>query len=174
MATKTPQYSLEDFDQYHVLKIPLLLWLSTFYLLKYPLLYALPAVPAMGSAEYLTKFVIAHFHWSLLVFSCLPAALVLVAMMRRRPTAGAAVRRIWTYGRGLLLLAVVADLSIQAALIVGQQQKLSEYVLVIGYLDVMLWLYLWRSRRVREVFKQFPASEAELTSPTAKEQSNGS
>lgn len=164
---KKPRYKLEDFNQYHVLKIPHLFFVIGVYLLKYPILILLPWIPMMGNASYLTGFVNRHIHWTLLIFSCVPAALMLVAGVRRTPKASVQTRWIWAHGRSLLLFALAADLVILAGLILGHRQKLSEYALIVGYLDVMFIVYVWRSQRLREVFKQFPAPQKQKTAPAA-------
>ncbi|HDN26154.1 MAG TPA: DUF2919 family protein, partial [Thioploca sp.] len=75
------RYSFEDYNEYNVLKIPLTLILVNLYLVKHFLIFVLPMI---STIPVLVKF--AHEQFSIaLLLSSIPAALVIVGMVRRVP-----------------------------------------------------------------------------------------
>lgn len=153
-------YTPDDYDRNNVLKVPGLLVLTMVYLLKHPLLMLLPYVPRMGDVGYLGNLVDqTHFHWSLLLVSCLPAVLVLYGMIRRIPKGGPRPRWCWRHGRNLLRFALLGEMIVLAGLAAMGIQEINESLLVIFYIDIMMLIYVWRSQRVYDVFLEFPKPE---------------
>jgi len=147
------KYSFEDYNEYNVLKIPLMLVLTNLYLLKQILIFVLPM---LSSIPLLVK--LAHQHFSVaLLLSSLPAVLVVVAMLRRAPkTRVPLIRRIWRWGRVLLLSSLVLELFLLILYIMLGIKKLNEISLMFIYIDVVLMIFLNKSQRVRDVFAEFP------------------
>ncbi|MDM8558362.1 DUF2919 family protein [Candidatus Parabeggiatoa sp. HSG14] len=147
------KYRFEDYNEYNVLKVPLLLVLASIYLLKHFLIFALPMI---STIPFLVRF--AHLQFSVpLVLSGIPAILVIVAMLRRIPkTRSPILRGIWQWGKALLLSSLLLEVGFTILYIVLELKKFNEVSLVFLYLDIVLIIYLIKSQRVREVFAEFP------------------
>jgi hypothetical protein len=156
------KYSFEDYNEYNVLKIPLTLVLVNFYLLKQVLIFVLPLI---SSVPFLLKF--AHEQFSVaLLFSSLPAALVIVGMLRRAPkTRSPIIRRIWRWGRFLLLSTLVLEIGFIILYIVLGIKKIDGVSLIFVYIDVVLIIFLAKSQRVRDVFAEFPNKQTSSEIP---------
>jgi hypothetical protein len=152
-------YTPDDYDQYNVLKIPAGLGLLLMYLLKYPILLLLSKLPKAGDMTIITQFVYQHMNLGVLLAS-IPAALVVYAMSQRIPTGNSFARWLWRRGWVLLLLSLLFQLASPLAYILLGKSQFSDAVLVFGYLDAMFLLYMWRSRRLRDVFLEFPTLES--------------
>jgi len=150
------KYSFEDYNEYNVLKIPLMLFLVNLYLLKQVLIFVLPMI---SSVPFLVKF--AHEQFSVaLLLSSLPAALVIVGMLRRAPkTRSPIIRGIWRWGRFLLLSTLVLEVGFIILYIVLGIKKIDGASLMFIYIDVVLIFFLAKSLRVRDVFAEFPDKE---------------
>lgn len=147
------KYSFEDYNEYSVLKIPFLLVLVNIYLLKQLLIFVLPMI---SSIPFLVKF--AHQHFSIaLLLSSIPAALVIVGMLRRVPkTRSRIIRWIWRQGRMLLLFNLVLEVSFIILFIGLGIEKFNEVSLTFIYLDVVLIIFLVKSQQMQDVFAEFP------------------
>ncbi|RKZ92969.1 MAG: hypothetical protein DRR19_02670 [Candidatus Parabeggiatoa sp. nov. 1] len=150
------RYSFEDYNEYNVLKIPLTLILVNLYLVKHFLIFVLPMI---STIPVLVKF--AHEQFSIaLLLSSIPAALVIVGMVRRVPnTRSRIIGLIWRKGRFLLLSSLVLEISFIALYVVLGLKKFNEVSLMFVYIDVVLIIFLVRSQRVRDVFTEFPEKE---------------
>ena len=155
------QYNPVNYNQYEVLKIPLFLIFTTFYLLKHYLIIALPImahIPIIGMVVQPLIQVMPSEQYSsgALLYSCIPALLVIISMAGRKPTASSWLRWIWQKGRWFLLLTAVLEIGLFILYIVLGIKKLNEVLLMFIYIDFVLIIYLLRSQWVREVFAQFP------------------
>lgn len=101
------------------------------------------------------------FDWlavhSLLEFVvCIPALLVLVAIFRRNPGAGANIRRIWQHGRSLLigggLLQVFVSAYVAGWVLRGDSQSVAFLIIF----QAFLVFFLFRSAYVKDLFSMFP------------------
>ena len=147
------KYSFEDYNEFNVLKIPLLLLLLNFYLLKQivllGLLFAL-------SIPFLNQFANTHFSLVLLL-SSIPAILVLASVSKRIPkTRSRIIKWIWRWGRFLLLSSLGLEIGFIILYITLGIQKLNEVNLMFLYIDTVFILYLIKSQRVQDVFAEFP------------------
>lgn len=160
------KYSIEDYEQqYGVLKVPLLLKLTIYYSLKHYLLafvQLLTALPKLGrtlhdAMPFFEKFAYSHSTF-LFVLSCIPALLVFISFIKRAPqTESAFWHSIWQKGRILLLATTILELVLIAGYMLLQLRTMTEFWLIIGYLDIVITVYLLRSQRVKDVFAEFPA-----------------
>jgi hypothetical protein len=150
------KYRFEDYNEYNVLKIPLLLILVNIYLLKQFLIFALPMI---STIPFLVKF--AHQQFSIpLVLSGIPALLMIVAMLRRIPkTRSRILRKIWGWGKTLLLSSLVLEMGFIILYIVLGLKTFNETSLIFLYLDLVFIIYLLKSQRVRDVFAEFPEKD---------------
>ncbi|MDM8569850.1 DUF2919 family protein, partial [Thiotrichales bacterium HSG1] len=105
-----PKYSFEDYNEYNVLKIPLLLILINLYLLKYIVIFVLPMasnIPAVKAFSH-EQFT------AILLLPAIPALLVLISMIQRIPKSRYVdkIKHIWEIGRWLLLLSAALEIII--------------------------------------------------------------
>lgn len=154
-------YTPDDYNQYDVLHVPVVLSLTTIYLLKHYLITALPflaTVPFVSMiAAPLIDVIPSHSYSSrALLYASIIPLLVTMAMARRVPTAGHLFRFIWSWGRILLIISVVLEVSLVILYAAMDWKKLNDVTLIFIYLDVIAFMYLLRSQRVRDTFAQFP------------------
>ncbi|ALG67060.1 DUF2919 family protein [Beggiatoa leptomitoformis] len=164
------KYSFDDYNEHQVLKIPFNLVVTTVYALKYiVVLFILPILlnflPALTDAgkliiPYISQF--AHKPANLaFILSSIPAFLIFIPMFKRVPNTPEQswIRRIWTKGRGLLLSSFIIDMSLMIIYLLLGVRQFDGVMLAVLYIDSMLLLYVMRSKRVRNVFEEFPAYE---------------
>jgi hypothetical protein len=140
------------------LKAPPLLWLAVLFLSRGVLL---PVVMGMGhfigvDSRALTAF---REYWRLdSLAPSLIAAVVLVVLCLRVPSAPALARRIWARGRILLIAAAVLDIALLAIAVFrqGEINDSSLLMLCSVVLDLYLLVYIVAAFRVRHVFSDFP------------------
>jgi len=100
-----------------------------------------------------------QFSSGTLLYSCIPALLVIISMAGRKPTTGHWLRWIWQKGQWLLLLAIVLEMAFFTWYFVQGTKKINEVNLMFIYIDLVLIFYLMKSQRVRDAFAQFPKSD---------------
>jgi hypothetical protein len=95
--------------------------------------------------------------------AALPALAVLFAMIRRRPEAGPLPRKLWRWGRWLLLASTALNIPIVLMRITGTYPRIHNLDLL--QLLAVTWIatYLLGSRRIRDTFADFPARNADAT-----------
>lgn len=151
-------YTPDDYNKYDVLKLPFLLIIATVYGCKYLFFFILPMFSA--KAPFLKDF--AHQQLDLgLILSCIPALLVLVSMIRRGPKAQDIFRAFWTRGDKLLRFTLLAEAALLIAYVISGRREVDLSLLIFLYCDIMFLIYLFRSRRVKDVFTEFPAKDAQ-------------
>jgi len=158
----TPFYTPDDYNQYNVLNVPLPLALANFYLLKHYLIAAIPffaKIPLLGRiASPLMDILPSQEHSGvLLLYSCIPALLVAISMARRLPHSGDYLRWIWKRGRALLLSSIILEMLIITVYLWLDIHKFSSVTLIFLYIDAVLILFLFKSRRAKDAFAEFPA-----------------
>lgn len=164
------KYSLEDYEQqYGVLREPFALKLIVWYLLKHYLLAfiqlitLIPKIKRMVSdvMPIFEKFAYSHSTF-LFVLSCIPVLLVFISSVKRVPkTESPFLRKVWSHGRILLITTAILEIILIMAYVLLQLRQLTEFWLIILYIDVIVLIYLVRSVRVKDVFAEFPEYEAE-------------
>lgn len=158
-------YRFEDYNEDNVLKVPFMLSLSCFYLSKY--LFFLILLPIIGVIPRLSKGIdsilpqvqiFAHQPLHILfLFSSIPAFVVLITLVKRsRHTEAQIFRQIWSYGYVLLWLSVGIEMGLIITSLVTGIDRLNEWWIGFMYLDVMIALYLFKSQRIKDMFKEFP------------------
>ncbi len=153
--------TLADLDEHGCLKITFGLWLTMVFLCRHLILLLLGATSSLANFTYgqasASYGVIFSHPWFLLASA--PALVVLVAGMRRTPSAPAPLRAIWHFGAQLLILAAVLDLVVLGVLIgIGHFDLESTHILQ-AFLDAICLIYLTRTKRVWDTFADFPARE---------------
>jgi hypothetical protein len=152
-------YDLGSFDSNYCLKPPLTLWLVMLYLARAILIPFLGGVSSMGGAGDASSVTRGFFGAEDFVSAAL-ALIVLLAYFRRTPSASRFWRRLWSFGRIMLAAAAVFDLGVSLyrfLQITDTDMLRSELLLLACTLDAYIVVYLFRSRRVRDVFRDFPA-----------------
>jgi hypothetical protein len=157
------RYDLTSFDQHLCLKPPLLLWGTVIYLSR---AVSLPFVIGIGSlaggSANTNRLMHGLFDPYTLLPSCV-AFLVLAALAVRSPSSGRPVRWIFSHGRLLLLAAAILDAglglsSVSLEHLANGDEQAAGALLALA-LDAYILVYLFVSRRVRDVFSDFPAAE---------------
>ena len=92
------------------------------------------------------------------IVSSLPALLIIISWSKRVPDAGRVTRFIWAWGRWFLIGSAVLDASFIMVLDRSFHQDL-EIILMI--LDMVVLSFLFLSKRVKDVFSDFPVPETE-------------
>jgi len=151
-------YAPSSYDDYFCLKPSFLLWVAVVYLSKAILM---PIVMGMGSFIGVNRDALTLFHELWNVQALLPSAIaaaVLLALLRRAPSASRAVRWIWAHGRIFLAVAAVLDLILSVAPLarIGELNDQTVPSLFAGAADVYFLLYILLARRVRDTFCDFP------------------
>jgi Protein of unknown function (DUF2919) len=154
-------YTPDDYNKYDVLNVPLSLVMVNLYLLKHYFIFAFPVMvqlPMISIVAQSLEQIIPSQNYSngALLYSCIPALLVLVSMVRRVPSTGSFLRWVWQHGRRLLLLSLALEMGVISLSIGLHLQKLTEVSLAFLYIDMWLILFLLKSRHVKDVFTEFP------------------
>jgi len=156
------RYGLNHYDANFCLKPPFLLSLAMLYLSRGILLLLLSSV---GSLAALSSDTVMLLRGSIKLGTVIPSILgasLLYALGRRVPSASKAVRWIWSNGQVLLAAAALADVTVQllnSPLLYGDAYDQTAWPLVAAMLDLYFLVYVFASRRVRDVFADFPAPD---------------
>ena len=142
-----------------VLRVTPLLWLIIIWSVNHLLVLGLAVFAKSGETLGLA-IEYASNPFSLL--SDLPGAMVMVAVINRRPAAGKIMRWLWHYGRLFLIAGVCA----QVAIIIGMYwqktfQIVDEWLLIILAANIVFFVFLLRSRLIKDIFLDFPQPIAE-------------
>ena len=150
------KYHWADYNEYLVLKVPRFLLLTMIYLLKHWVIFVLPLISQIPA---LIQF--AHTYFSLpLLLSSMPAIPLIISWLRRVPqTRSPLIRRIWQYGRLLLITSLMLELILIVLFYMIGQYKMDETWLLFLYLDLVFIIYVLKSQRVRDVFAEFPSAD---------------
>jgi hypothetical protein len=151
------QYPFSAYDQYLSLKMSATMWVATLFLAR-PFAILLASVANRRDRTGLMN-TFYHDPVSLAIdtFAALPAVLVVVAYMRRRPGAPQVFQDIWTHGRELLLLATLLNLiSIFLPFFWNTQLRMGTPEFAKLAVTVVILFLLIRSNRVRDTFNDFP------------------
>lgn len=153
------KYSINDLNDDGTIKPGAGLLLAIIFLLRQMLYGPLTVLVsrrtrASSGAEIDMSWLTIHSLWEFVV--CIPAVLVLVALIRRKVEAGQFIRAIWVRGRLLLLLGAVGQLSVLGYLLLLEKISASGPMLVVLFLQIYVLLFLIQSKRVKDVFSMFP------------------
>ena len=154
-------YTPDDYNKYDVLNVPFSLVIVNLYLLKHYFIFAFPVMvqlPMISIVAQSLEQVIPSKNYSngALLYSCIPALLVIISMARRVPSAGSFLRWVWRNGRGLLLLSLILEIGLISLSVWLRIQKLNEVSLAFLYIDGLLIFFLFKYQRLVDVFAEFP------------------
>ncbi len=145
-------FSPDDFNEYQVLKIPSLLYLILIYLNKYFLIVVLPSIGA-GDLTVIAKWFKID---ALMMLSCFPALAVLIASLYRAPTLKKLPKLIWNKGLILLTISSALDLIVLGSYVILERRVFDLGTLVLLLINAGIIVYLWKSKYLKEMFKEFP------------------
>jgi hypothetical protein len=152
-------YHPDSLDSYMCLKPPFMMKVAMIYAIQHMAMIFLVFSPiSMGDLSYMKVFLTPQY-----VASDLTGLLVVIAWALRHPEANDVWRWVWRNGRILLTIGIALNLVLLAIYEVGNLVSAffwggREIVTFMSLLlDVMVLLYLWRSKTVLEVFAEFPA-----------------
>ena len=161
------QFRPGDFTEDGVLRVGVLLWVVLVFANRHLILLILGAVSSfVGAGDGFDGFSLGVMYsspWFLL--TSLPALGVLAAALRRSTRAGRLERWLWRQGRGLLLLAVGADLVLLLAYPWWSRAHVTQLHIIGAVLDLYVLTYLIRSSRVRARFADFPGAHKHKAMP---------
>ena len=150
-------YGLNDFDKHMCLQPGLVIWLVIAFLMR-PYIVMVMSFAQMGNRMGTIDLVYPDRIWFAVdALAALPAVLVVVVSWMRRPGARALVRRAWHNGRAWLLTSSVANASVAVmSLVLSESSRTTIVSPILLVLSVWCLWFLWVSRRVRDVFADFP------------------
>ena len=158
-------YPPEAYDRNLTLKPPFLL-IAVMVYCAIPLLFILLAYNPSPKLQ--AAFVpLQHYATPLSFVSGLPAAVVIAAWTKRLPTSGDGWRQIWGWGKWLLSFSLVSHFILLFSQLHGtlwNSYALTDkdrFLMVQMGLALLALYYLWRVRRVSDVFADFPARPKE-------------
>jgi len=156
-------YNPSSYDDHFCLKPPALLWLAVLYLSR---TFLLLVIYVVSSVSRISPDALATLRGTVSIYAFVPAlvaAPVLVALLRRAPSATSLVRWFWAHGRTILILAAILDCAVSvggAGLGDGDVTNLSPVSLLAALFDIYFLVYILATRRVRDTFADFPAPAA--------------
>jgi hypothetical protein len=144
------------YDETLTLKVPGTLWLTLAFLLRHLLLLGITFLPTTGEEITVLRDLIRP---EFLAADLLALPVAIVAA-RRRPQAANWMRRLWPFGRLLLTLSALLYLVLMGAGIATSGaplvRSLTEGMMISALLNLAVIAYLWRSRLVGDLFREFP------------------
>lgn len=156
-----PIYGPEAYDRNLALK-PSFLLIGVMLYCALPLLFVVLAYNPSPKLQ--AAFVPLQHYATPLTLPCgLPAALVILAWLKRLPDSGSFWRHVWRHGRVWLSLSLVSHFLLiayqsHASIWNSYALNAADRMLVVHMgLDLLALYYLWRSPRVADVFADFPA-----------------
>jgi len=162
-------YGASSYDDHFCLKPPALLWLAVLYLSRALLLLAMYIVSSMSLSR-VNPQAVAELRGTVSIYAFIPAlvaAPVFYGLLCRGPTSSGLVRWFWSHGRTILIVATIVDAVISigsSGIIGGDALALNAGFLVAALFDAYFLVYIFATRRVRDVFADFPP----FTTPTPR------
>jgi len=158
--TPLPIHDPDRYDANLSLKVPVTLWLVLAFQLRHLLLLGITFMPTTGTEITVLRELIRP-EYLLADLIALPMAVVAA---RRRPEAPDWMRQLWPWGRPLLSASVLLYLGLLGWRLLGETRPLAlaldDATLLSLLLSLAVLAYLWRSRLVRDLFREFPAPRA--------------
>ena len=154
------RYNPDDFHDDGTVKVSPLMWLIVVYLSRHLLILMLGGLTTyMGSRTGMDTGGLSILYSSpAFLLASLPSLLVLVARLRRVAAAGLLVRRLWRWGRHLLILGAALDICVLAIHWHYGWLQTTQLQILGAFVDGYIITYLLRSARARDLFSDFPES----------------
>jgi hypothetical protein len=156
------KYQSWSFDDHFCLKPPVVLIAAILYLCRSFLMIAFVLAGSVkgGATDNATALLSGGGSVPMtLGVTAFPAVMVLFALFRRAPAAGAFIRWIWAHGRSLLALSAVMEIAaavlfLYTASDVTHDFSALRFAMLIA--DVYIAVYVLVSKRVKDTFSDFP------------------
>lgn len=151
-------YDIGDYNDDGALKVTPLMWLIMAYLSRHLLLLALSGFSTfMMSRRGFANIAFADFSGSpVFLLASLPAVVLFSAALLRSPASRSFVRTIWRNGRWFLAGAALIDLLLALQAWSVQPSLINEWRIAFALLDIYILLYALLSRRLGDLFADFP------------------
>lgn len=152
-------YSFNDYDKYNSLKAPFVLFLLIAYSMRHGLLWlGVSTVSFSDAIELMNDFTDETY---CAYFLCgIQGVILLIALINRQPKAGKIIRWIWRNGKNLLASSLALHLIVSTTLAISNPMRhLSASQTMFFLFDVIGFIYLYRSQRMRDIFADFPSTE---------------
>ena len=150
------KYDLYSYDENLVLRVPPLLIAAIYWSIHHVFLLVLGASSNSGEVFGL---VLDYSGSALFLISDVPGVLVLFARINRTSDAGAKVRWIWHHGLALLVLGLSMSAAATSYYYHREIVNIENPGFFLLIADVGIVLYLLFSRRVKDVFADFPLAD---------------
>ena len=158
-------YDFKDYDKYMCLKISLEMWLIIVYLMRpFPVLISSfrggrGGAKGVKGADGIKQILYPDdFTLVLGILATIPAILFMIAVMKRKPSAGAFFRGVWRNGALMLSMAAVMNIVIVfIPILTGVISKVHMTGWVQVAISIAIIFYLNTSKRVKDTFEDFPA-----------------
>jgi hypothetical protein len=155
MNDKPRIYPASAYDENLCIKISVSLWLAILFLLR-PYMVLLLSLANMANHTELIYLLYANeTTFALGAMAALPTAVLFIAWTKRQLGSGKKIRWIWRHGRTFLIVSAVLNLTIVVIPVfwLGRGPEFSDVAQAI--LTMYVILYLCRSERVRDTFRDF-------------------
>lgn len=96
-------------------------------------------------------------YWEFL--ACIPALFMVLVLLKRKAGAANWVRRGWHSGRMILLTATVLQVAAIAVGSISHEFNMHTAVLIVLIIHFYIFVYLFRTQRVKDVFSMFPENK---------------
>jgi len=155
----SPGYSPSSYDENFCLKPPALLWLAALYLSR---AFVILLASNLAALLRMDPGIAAVLRSAVSIYSPLPSLIavpVLYALVFRAPSSTKLIRWIWAHGRSILAIAAILDcaaLFFGSSVIGGDISDVAAGALLAAMFDIYFLIYILATRRVRDVFADFP------------------
>lgn len=162
------KYDARHYDDHLRLKVSLLLWLALIYGVRHFLFLAAARLMPLdiGAAPWVSLQANVYLMWS-----DLPALMVLLATGHRIPTALQIMRWIWTHGRWILVCSYLLGMSIFLYLHLDVISNINsrDFIAAVCVVlpDIAFMGYLLRSELVGDIFREFPEKPEQMEAKAA-------
>lgn len=153
-------YNFSDFDKYMCLSLGTVAWVVILFLMR-PYVVLLVSVTNRSNRMEFIELVYPDRLWLAIdTVAALPAVILVAVTFLRRPNAASWVKALWKKGRTLLLASAVLNAIVaMAALALADSHKVSIVSPVLLCFSAWSLWYLLMSKRMRDVFYDFPVEE---------------
>lgn len=156
-----------DVNAHGVLRVPGALWLGFAVLARHWVLMLLVAVSARRDPSIVRVLGESGIPWLMLGLQ-LPAVLVALAGVQRRPEAPAVWRWLWRFGRELILVTALANIAWTGHLLLESEYWLPWPELYLGscaLIDLTVAVSIYTTPLMRQLFREFPPRPSKEAKP---------
>ncbi len=150
------QYPASAYDENLCIKVNVSLWFAILFLLRAYVVMLLSLVNMSNQTELIHLLYASETTFALGAVAALPALVLFMAWTKRRPGSGRTIRWIWHHGRAFLIVSAVLNLAIVAGSVFWAERSPQFSDVTQALLTMYIILYLHRSERVRDTFRDFP------------------